>query len=283
MNSSSSIKPQTMVNPPPDQDLLLVDVHAHLDHELFKNDLAQVLDQGQAAGLKAVITNGTNPASNEAVLALAKRFPIIKVALGLYPIDALGLAPDTDGLPHPGTPINVDHSIEYISEHKHEIAAIGEVGIDYKFDKDQHDIQKKNFEKIIALSEKIKRPMIIHSRGAEADVVAMLESSRVKSAVLHCFSGNKKLIKRAADQGLYFSIPATIVKSQHFQMLVSMVPTSQLLTETDSPWLGLVIGERNVPQNVRFSIEHIAQIKGLDMHEASMMVYKNYLDLFGTP
>lgn len=266
-----------------DSELMLVDVHAHLDHQLFKDDLALVLEQAMSQGLKAVIANGVNPESNNAVLSLAKKFPIIKPALGLYPIDGIGKAPDADGFPHPGKAFNVDSAIDAIAKHKNDIVAIGEVGIDYKFDNDLHDLQKQNFEKVIALSQKIKRPMIIHSRGAEADVISMLESAGVKKAVLHCFSGNKKLIKQAANLGLSFSIPANIVRSQHFQMLVGIVPISQLLTETDSPLLGPVIGERNVPQNVRFSIEHIARIKSLDAKEASMMVFKNFVGLFGGP
>lgn len=264
-------------------DCMLVDVHAHLDHALFAKDLSIVLGQAVEAGLKSVISNGTNPASNAAVLALAKEFPIIKPALGLYPIDALGKAPDADGLPHPGKPIDVDGALVFIGNHKEEIVAIGEVGLDYKFDEDQHKLQKENFEKVISLSEKIKRPLIIHSRKAEADVIALLESSNVKKAVLHCFSGNKNLIRKASDLGLLFSIPANIVKSQHFQMLVGLVPTNQLLTETDCPWLGPVVGERNLPQNVRFSVEEIARIKGLDIIEASRIIFKNYMSLFGNP
>ena len=185
--------------------------------------------------------------------------------MGLYPLDALGLGADAAGLPTQTGPVDMDAALSYIESRKDDIVAIGEVGLDFKMDDKFHAAQKVNFERIIALSEKIKKPMIIHSRGAESDIVTMLESSKVKKAVLHCFSGNKKLIQKAADLGLSFSIPANIVKMQHFQLLVSMVNSSQLLTETDAPWLGPVSGVRNVPQNVRLAVEKIAEIKGLDI------------------
>ncbi|MEK6959625.1 MAG: TatD family hydrolase [Nanoarchaeota archaeon] len=262
------------------KDLLLVDVHAHLDHDKFKPDFDIMLAQAKAAGVKAIITNGVNPASNEGLIALSKKDPIIKVAMGLYPLDALGLGADAAGLPTQTGPVDMDAALSYIESRKDDIVAIGEVGLDFKMDDKFHAAQKVNFERIIALSEKIKKPMIIHSRGAESDIVAMLESSKVKKAVLHCFSGNKKLIQKAADLGLSFSIPANIVKMQHFQLLVSMVNSSQLLTETDAPWLGPVSGVRNVPQNVRLAVEKIAEIKGLDIGEASMLIFKNYQVLF---
>lgn len=262
------------------ENLLLVDVHAHLDHDKFKPDFDRMLSEAKAAGIKAIITNGVNPASNEGLIALAKKDPIIKVAMGLYPLDALGLGADAAGLPTQTGPVDMDAALGYIESHKSDIVAIGEVGLEFKMDDKFHAEQKANFERIIALAEKIKKPMIIHSRGAESDIIAMLESSKIKKAVLHCFSGNKKLIQKASDLGLSFSIPANIVKMQHFQMLVSMVPTSQLLTETDAPWLGPIPGERNVPQNVRFAVEKIAVIKGLDPKEASMVIFQNYQAIF---
>lgn len=258
----------------------LVDIHAHLDHALFKEDLDKVIADAKAAGIKAIITNGVNPASNRILLEIAKKDPIIKIAMGLYPLDALGLGEDAAGLSKQVDPVDMDESLGYIESHKDEIVAIGEVGLEYKFDDKFHEEQKANFERIIAVSKKIRKPLIIHSRNAESEVVSMLEASGIKKAVLHCFSGNKKLIKKASDMGWHFGIPNKISKMQHFQLLVSMVPINQLLTETDSPWGGPVLGERNVPQNVRFAIETIAKIKDLDLTEASLMIYKNYQSMF---
>lgn len=263
-----------------DSSLLLVDVHAHLDHALFAKDLDQVLADAKAKGVRAIIANGVNPASNQSVLDLAKKYPIIKPALGLYPLDALNLPPDGDGMPHTSTPVIIEQALAFIQQHKDDIVAIGEVGLEFKMDLVHQAEQKKLFQDIIALSERINKPLIIHSRGAELEVLDMLESSKVNKALLHCYSGSKKLIKRASDLGFSFSIPANLQRSQHFQMLVSMVPTSQLLTETDAPLLAPTLGDRNVPQNVAQTIEQIAKIKGLDSTETSMMVFKNYQALF---
>jgi TatD DNase family protein len=97
--------------------------------------------------------------------------------------------------------------------------------------------------------------------------------------VLHCFSGKKKFIRRATELGYVFSVPTNIKKSQHFQMLVEMVPLSQILTETDAPYLSPV-GFPNEPANVRYTIQKIAEIKEMDAVEVANIIYQNFQRLF---
>ena len=108
----------------------------------------------------------------------------------------------------------------------------------------------------------------------------MLESSSVKKVDMHCFSGNKKLIQRAADNGYSFSIPPVLCRLQHFQMLVEMVNINQLLTETDAPFLGVEAGERNEPAFVLGTVKKIASIKGFDVTETMNTIYMNYSRFF---
>ncbi len=216
---------------------MLVDVHCHLTHESFKNKLDEVLDRAKKAGVTTIITSGVNVPTNREVLELSKSNPMIKCTLGLYPIDLLGEA-DESGLSRQIEPFDLDEEMNFIEQHKDEILGVGECGLDYHWDKDRHEKQKENFRKIIEFVKKIDKPIVIHTREAEADCIDMLEKSGIKKVMLHMFEGNKKLIKRAEELGYYFSVPAILNKNQHFRMLVEMVNINQLLTETDSPWRG---------------------------------------------
>lgn len=251
----------------------LVDVHAHLDLPPINERLAEVLDNANNAGVKAIIANGVHPQSNRDVLSICKSHSIVKPALGFYPTHI-----------HEVDERVVDEELDFIKKNKP--IALGEVGLDYKFTDEEKQnagalsrLQKIGFEKIISLSEKLKIPVIVHSRKAEADCIDMLESSNAK-VVMHCFSGKKKLVHKVIDNGWSFSVPVIVIKLEQFQYLVAQSPLSQLLTETDTPYLGPERGLTNEPKNVSLTIEKIAQIKGLDKEEAANQVFKNYLDMF---
>ncbi|MFQ5621375.1 MAG: TatD family hydrolase [Candidatus Nanoarchaeia archaeon] len=258
----------------------LVDVHAHLDHALFKKDLGEVIQRAEQAGVKAIITNGTNRPSNENALALAKKYPIVKAALGFYPIDLLGFGPDEAGMPVQKGPINLDEELDFIKKNKDNVVAIGEVGMDFHWDKEQHKKQEENFHQIIEFASKLKKPLIIHSRKAEAKVVEILETQSAKKVIMHCFSGKKSLVKKGLDLNLNFSIPANVERSQSFQMIVNLTPMDNLLTETDAPWLGPNRDERNEPKNVALTVKKIAELKKLDEKEAALLIFKKYKELF---
>ncbi len=258
----------------------LVDVHAHMDYLGWEKTLPQVLKRAEDAGVKAIISNGTNRLSNEKVLALSKKYPVIKCAMGLYPIDLIGLASDAAGVPVQKGPLDVDEELVWIKKHKESIVAIGEVGMDFHWDKEQHRKQEDNFNAIIEFAKKIKKPLIVHSRAAEEKVIEVLEAQKAKRVVMHCFSGKKALVKKAIDLGFHFSIPANIERAQHFQTIVDITPIPQLLTETDSPWLGPIKDKESEPAFVAMTIKKIAQIKKLDEKEAALLIFKNYKELF---
>ena len=260
----------------------LVDVHAHLTDEKFKADLDMVLHRAKEAGVKAVICNGTNPINNREILALAKQHDLIKVALGAYPTDALGLEETETGLVPSKQPWDFDKEVDFIESQKNHIVAIGEVGLEYKHVTDPllRKLQVQNLSKILALAERIKKPVILHTRGAEAETIELLQSSSNKKVVLHCFGGKKSLVRKANDLGYSLSIPPVCVRLQHFGMVVDESSVSQLLTETDSPWLSHVAMERNEPKNVLESIKFIANKKKFDVEETANSIFLNYQRLF---
>lgn len=249
---------------------LLIDIHAHLDHWKFKKDIGEVIARAREKGFKVIINNGTDIKSNRKVLDLMERYDIAEAALGIYPIEGKELSEE-----------EINKEIEFIEKNKNKIKAIGEVGLDYHWEKDDKEIKKQKilFEKFIKLAEKINKPIIIHSRNAEQDCIEMIESSNIKKADFHCFNGNKALIKRIADNGYYFSIPTNIVKNKNIKAIVKIASISQLFTETDSPYLSPFEG-RNEPVNILETIKKIAEIKNMDEKEVVNNIYMNYQKVF---
>jgi len=263
--------------------MLLVDIHAHLDHDKFKPDLDKVIERARKAGVKHIISSGVNSATNRLILKIAEKYDIVHPSFGLYPIDAL--AKEIESGEAPGfvrdiKPTNVNEELKWIIKNKDKCVAVGEVGLDYKFGKGKEKEQKKVFQKVIETVEKIKKPIIVHSRKAEFDIVDMLESSKIKNIVLHCFCGRKHLVKRAADNGWNFSIPPIVVKLQQFQLMAELVNINQLLTETDCPYLSPYPGERNEPAFVIETIKKIAEIKGFTAEETANSIFMNYERIF---
>jgi len=240
-----------------------VDIHTHLDHCKAKGlDIDSLISKAKKAGVVKIITNGTTPKNNRESIAYAHTYDIVEAALGIYPNEGLKMSPS-----------EFDEELQWIM--KQRPVAIGEVGIDMYWDKEHYKEQEQNFLKIISISEKIKRPLIVHSRGAEKETVDLLLSSDVKKVDMHCFAGSKKLAKAVEDKGWLLSIPPTIAFSKHFQMLAEIVNIGNLLTETDAPYLGPVKGEWNEPANVVRSIAEIARIKQMTVEETANNIYLN--------
>ena len=128
----------------------LVDVHCHINHELLKDQLNNVLKRAKDVGVKAILLSGVNPPANREVLELAKKHSIIKASLGIYPIDALGLSEGETGLPRHTEKINLKEEFKFIKDNIKHVAAIGEIGMDFYWaNKDTYEEQATIFRKII--------------------------------------------------------------------------------------------------------------------------------------
>ena len=190
---------------------------------------------------------------------------MIKIALGLYPEEIVNM-----------DELEIENEIKFIEKFKP--FAVGEVGLDGNYGSEEKQI--KWFKEFIILSLKLNKPIIVHTRKMEKESIDILEEMKAKKVILHCFSGSMKLVERAEKLGYNFSIPPVINHSHHFQELVKRVSITRLLTETDSPYLSNVKGERNEPKNVAFTISKIASIKGMDEKEVENSIYMNYQGLF---
>jgi len=255
---------------------MLLDIHAHLDHFQFKEDLPDVIERAKNV---LIVASGINPKTNRFVINLSGKYENIKASLGIYPIEALEAEIKKGEYPIKPEKFDIEDETEFIKENKDLIVAIGEIGLDYALVPETAKKQKSLFQKMIELAEKIKKPVIIHSRKAEQDVIDMLESSRLKKIILHCFCGKQKLVKRAQDNGWYFTVPTNVVRSQQMQYIAETTNINNILTETDAPYLSPFTDKRNEPSFVIEAVKKIAELKKMDVKEVENNIFKNYLTL----
>lgn len=245
-----------------------------MDSEEFKDDLDEVIDNCKKEGVKVILTAGIDKRSNRKALELSEKYDIVKPTLGVYPQDALSRECNEEICD------NIDEEIEFIKENKDKIMGIGEVGLDFLDDNADKEKQKEVFVKMINLSKELDKPIIVHSRKAEHQVLQILKDQEAKKVVLHCFMGRKQLIKDAMELGYYFSVPPNIVRAHNFRHLVQLVNINQILTETDAPYLGPVREQRNDSSNIKYSIKEIAELKGFEKEEVANNIFMNYQRLF---
>jgi TatD DNase family protein len=187
----------------------------------------------------AVINCGTNPETNQKVLDMNYSY-----ALGWWPLEKGGFE-------------DVKNQIV-----NNDCVAIGEVGLDFYWSKTRTR-QINQFKKMLELAVELGKPVIVHSRRAEKEVVEVLKGYDLK-IVMHAFTGSNKLVKECVDRNYFFSVPGIVLRSEQTQGVVKLVPVEQLLTESDSPYLGPVAGEKNSPLSIPLVVKKISEIKGED-------------------
>lgn len=234
-----------------------VDVHAHInefpDYENFIKKNKDIL----------IVNNGLNKESNRITLQLAKEFPNVKAALGIHPLDV--------------EDANVQKEIDFIRKNKNKIVAIGEIGLDKKYSTYLNE-QIKVFSSFLELSLDLKLPVIVHSRLAEHETINLLEDNDVKKVIMHCFSGNFKLVEKILDNGWMMSISSLIENSEQFKKIVLLSDINNLLTESDTPYLGTSkdIGSL-VVKNV---VKKISEIKNISEEQTRKKIFSNYEKIF---
>ncbi|MGD2064343.1 MAG: TatD family hydrolase [Nitrospirota bacterium] len=259
-----------------------VDVHTHLTHESFAGDLPQVLGRARAAGVTRIVTNGTDGPDNRRVLALAASYPEVLPALGIYPVDAVANEILAGGheLPWRQQPVEVEAELEFIDAHADQAAAIGECGLDAHWVPDYMARQEEVFTALIEIAKRHDRPLVVHSRRAEAETFAVLQRAGATRVDFHCFGGKFKLARAVCDAGYYCSIPANVGKNQLFQKMARELPLDRLLTETDAPYLAPERGSRNEPANVPATVHTIAELRDLPVSQVERAIDENFRRLF---
>lgn len=262
-----------------DEMKLFIDAHSHLDHPLLIGKTDEIVHRAKDSGLRHIITNGINPETNRICLELSKKYDVVECGMGIYPRDALKKEAETGEFPLKVDDFDADEEIDFIRKNKNSIIAISEVGLDFVNGESRQQIE--DFEKMISLAEELSKPIVIHSRKAEQKCIEMLESSKNKKIVMHCFSGKKPLVKKIADNGWFLTVPTIVVRSQQFQDIAKNTSITQLFCETDSPYLSPYKGQTNEPSFVVESYKMIAKLKGMDVNEVANNIYMNWQRVFG--
>lgn len=262
---------------------MYVDVHTHLTHDKFQSDWEQVTTAAVKAGLGAIVVNGLEPESNRRILDMARRYPVIKPALGIYPVEAVNhLLPETFSLAV--ARFDVDQEIAFIREQAlaGNLHAIGECGLDgYWLSQETFAEQERVFRALISVAIEADLPLIIHTRKLEQRAGEILAEMGVKRVDFHCFGGKVKLAQRYAEQfGWYFSIPANAPVNEAFKKMLETLPIDLILTETDAPYLAPQRGDRNEPANVTGTVALLASLRGMSEEAARDQVWRNYQRLF---
>ena len=261
-----------------------VDVHTHLTHKDFAGDLDEVIKRAESAGLGAVVVNGLEPGSNRAILKMAGSYPVIKAALGIYPIDGVWDQLPED-FPIKVSSFDVGAEIDFIREQARngKLVAIGECGLDgYWLGEETYKKQEFVFEALLEIAMSADIPVIIHSRKRERRVIEILKAYGPKKVDFHCYGGKTRLALQVANEhGWYFSIPANAGVNEAFQKLLRELPVERILTETDAPYLAPVRKTRNEPANVVHTVDLLASLRGWNIRKAKSVIWDNYQRLFG--
>ena len=248
---------------------MLTDTHTHICDEAFHTDRADVLTRAAQSGIGPIIAVGENVADAEKNLALAREFPVLKPAAGLYPTHL-----DIDA---------AEDMVAFIRAHRTALVAIGEVGLDFWVVKSEEAraVQSDIFARFIALSIEIDLPLNVHSRSAGRHAVDLLIQSGARRVQMHAFDGKYSTARPAIEAGYFFSVPPSIVRSRQKQKLVRHLPLDCLLVETDSPVLGPDPKRRNEPANLMVAVRAIAEIKAVPEARVVDAMVANTRQLYG--
>lgn len=254
----------------------LFDSHAHLDDEKFNEDRDEIIQQIKKFGIENFISAGYSLEASKKGLELAKKYDFIYTTSGISPNDI----PQTEE-----EMWKTLSEIKEIAKTNSKVVAIGEIGLDYYWNKENKDIQKQVFIEQIKIANELKLPIVIHTREAIMDTIQILKQNPVeKKGVFHCCPLNRELVKEALKLGFYISFagPITFKNSKNAKEIVNMVPLEKMLIETDSPYLSPepLRGKRNDPRNVKYIAEKIAEYKEMKIEEIAQITMNNAKKIF---
>ena len=247
---------------------MFIDTHCHLFHEYYDN-LDELVDKIKANNIDKVILNGTNGIDNKEVLDSIKKYDLMYGAIGLHPEFA-----DTV----------TEEDYKFVEDHINDpkVVAIGEIGLDYHYGKDNRDKQIELFEKQLALAEKLDKPVIIHSRDATLDTIEWLKKYKVRGP-MHSFSGSYETAMIYIKMGLLIGINGVVTfKNCNLIDVIKRIGIKNIVLETDSPYLTPVPyrGKQNDSSHIVDIVNFIADNLNISPEEISKVTNENVLRCF---
>ncbi|MBV9506496.1 MAG: TatD family hydrolase [Acidobacteriia bacterium] len=253
--------------------MTLVDSHCHLDDHQFDADRDAAIARAQAAGVQTMLAIGTGegPPDLEAAIRLTDGYSFLYATVGVHPHDAAKADAETFSeagrlLRHP------------------KVRAIGEIGLDYHYDFSPRDVQRSVFEKQLVLAAEAGLPVVIHTREAWEDTLAILGANWHGGGVMHCFTGDERQAEEALQLGFHLAFGGvlTFPKAENVRQAARITPADRLLIETDCPYLAPVPfrGKRNEPAYLAETARRLAEVRGCSVEEIALETTANFERLF---
>ncbi len=248
-----------------------IDLHCHLD--MMEDGAEKALENARAAGVRKVVTIGTEPADHDFVLKISEKYyPDVFCTLGVHP--------------HQGS-IYTDEAERFIEANlsRKEVVAVGEIGLDYYYNQSPQDQQKDAFRRQLEIAARHKMPVEIHTRDAEADTVEILKEFKGRvNGIIHCFTGTRWLADECLDLGFNISISGVVTfkNADELRSTVKALPLDRIHVETDAPFLAPVPmrGKKNQPAFVVHTAQFVADLKGVSTDKLCEITRQNALKMF---
>lgn len=251
---------------------MIIDTHAHYDDEQFDADRESLLGEMEAGGIGLIINAGSTIASWDKIIKLTEEYPFVYGAVGVHPDEAGTLDEKQFG-----------RMKELLVREK--IVAVGEIGLDYYWDRESHDLQKKWFIRQLELAREKNMPVIIHSREAAADTFQIMKQhAQGMKAVIHCYSYSAEMAAEYVKMGYYIGVGGVVTfkNAKKLKQVVKEIPLENIVLETDCPYLAPVPfrGKRNSSLYLMYVAEEIAEIKDVAVEKVIRQTEENSRNLY---
>lgn len=240
---------------------MLIDTHCHLYKEYY-DDLDKLINDMKEKNIYAIV-NGTNYEDNKEILDLKYKYSNIFITMGIHP-----------------TELEEDNNFDFIKDNKQRIVGIGEIGLDYYWNKDNKEEQIKIFIEQLNFAEQNNLPVIIHSRESTNDLYEILKKFKLKG-IIHAFSGSYEMAHKFIKLGYKLGVGGVVTfKNSKLKDVIKQIDINDIVLETDSPYLSPYRGKQNTPLNLEYIAKYIAEIKNISYEEVCDVTSKNAISLF---
>jgi TatD DNase family protein len=246
---------------------MFVDAHCHMDSV----DVEKNVENAKKAGVHAIISASSNLTNCKKNLELQKKFSSIHACIGIHPQDTTKMSTE-----------ELKKTIKFIEENASSSIAIGEIGLDFKAtkNKEERNIQRETFRKLIKIAKEKNKPMVVHSRYSAKNVLEILEEEKAKKVLMHWFTHSKKDALHAISNGYYISAGSSTLFNTNSDDTLKEIPPEKLLLETDAP---VPFGEKtSEPAWIPLIAKRISEIKNMPLKKIEEQVQKNSLNFFGS-